>query len=446
MYCEDFRDGRAFAETARTAGKPVVLLTVGRTAAAVRAAHSHTGSLTSDLDAVDAACRAAGVHRVDTPRQLVDAVQALLAAERPRGRRVGVVGDGGGYGAVASDLLGLHGLDLPVLSEATQSVLRTSLPPTAATANPVDLAGAGRAGHLQLRPRDPHPAGGRRPRRGALHGVLRRLQRALRRSARTRARGGGRARARGARDGTAARRAHDVLGLSPGPGAPRRGHPRLPGRRVRGRGPRSARGRRRRAIPRRFRRCPRPQPPVDERGLLGRAGGTRSRRRAVRRGAGGARPRRRPRRRRRARVSGCPEGARSAPQVRCGGRRARPPERGRAGQRRSSGWRQARTRSRRPRTPRPVSSCSWVRAATLASGRSSSSPRAAPTRSSSATPQSRLRRWIARAPRCCSARSPARRSSPERAGARSSTWPRPLLPWRRCRGSRLRTRRSPRSR
>ena len=33
VYCEDFRDGRAFAEAARTAGKPVVLLTVGRTAA-----------------------------------------------------------------------------------------------------------------------------------------------------------------------------------------------------------------------------------------------------------------------------------------------------------------------------------------------------------------------------------------------------------------------------
>ena len=30
VYCEDFRDGRAFAEAARTAGKPVVLLTVGQ--------------------------------------------------------------------------------------------------------------------------------------------------------------------------------------------------------------------------------------------------------------------------------------------------------------------------------------------------------------------------------------------------------------------------------
>jgi acyl-CoA synthetase (NDP forming) len=143
VYCEDFRDGRVFAEAARTAGKPVVLLTVGQTEAATRAARSHTGALTSSLDAVDAACRAAGVHRVDTPRRLVETLQALLVAERPAGRRVAVVGDGGGYGAVAADLLGARGLELPVLGTATQEALRASLPPTAATANPVDLAGAG---------------------------------------------------------------------------------------------------------------------------------------------------------------------------------------------------------------------------------------------------------------------------------------------------------------
>ncbi|MGN6798466.1 MAG: acetate--CoA ligase family protein [Gaiellaceae bacterium] len=143
VYCEDFRDGRAFAEAARTAGKPVVLLTVGQTEASTRAARSHTGALTSSLDAVDAACRAAGVHRVATPRSLVETLQALLSAERPRGRRVAVVGDGGGYGAVACDLLGAHDLELPVLSDVVQHTLRSSLPATAATANPVDLAGAG---------------------------------------------------------------------------------------------------------------------------------------------------------------------------------------------------------------------------------------------------------------------------------------------------------------
>jgi acyl-CoA synthetase (NDP forming) len=143
IYCEDFRDGRAFAEAARTAGKPVVLLTVGRTEAAVRAARSHTGALTSALDAVDAACRAAGIHRVDTPRELVDVAQALLSPQRPRGRRVGIISDGGGYGAIAADRLGALGLQLPVLAAETQERLRSVLPPTAATANPVDLAGGG---------------------------------------------------------------------------------------------------------------------------------------------------------------------------------------------------------------------------------------------------------------------------------------------------------------
>jgi acyl-CoA synthetase (NDP forming) len=143
VYCEDFRDGRAFVEAARTAGKPVVLLTVGSSAAGSRAARSHTGALTSPRDAVEAACLAGGVHLVDTPRELVDTAQALLAPHRPRGRHVAVLGDGGGYGAIASDLLERKGIALPVLSEKTQAVLRELLPPTAATANPVDLAGAG---------------------------------------------------------------------------------------------------------------------------------------------------------------------------------------------------------------------------------------------------------------------------------------------------------------
>jgi acyl-CoA synthetase (NDP forming) len=143
VYCEDFRDGRAFVEAARTAGKPVVLLTVGRTDAGKRAARSHTGALTSGRDAVEAACRAGGIHLVDTPRALVDAAQALLSPHRPHGGRVAVVGDGGGYGAIASDLLGSRGIDLQVLAEPTQAALRDVLPPTASTANPVDLAGAG---------------------------------------------------------------------------------------------------------------------------------------------------------------------------------------------------------------------------------------------------------------------------------------------------------------
>ncbi len=88
VYCEDFRDGRAFARAgaaAREAGKQVVLLAAGGSEAGARAAASHTGALASDSAAVDAACRAAGILRVTTPKQLVDCVLACLAPHRPAG-------------------------------------------------------------------------------------------------------------------------------------------------------------------------------------------------------------------------------------------------------------------------------------------------------------------------------------------------------------------------
>jgi acetate---CoA ligase (ADP-forming) len=141
LYVEDFRDGRAFARAARAAGKPVVLIAGGTNEAGARAARSHTGALVSDLAAVDAACGAAGIVRVGTPQQLVDAAKALLGGRRARGRRVAVFGDGGGHGVVAADAAAKAGLELPVLSDRTQSVLAAELPGAATTTNPVDFAG-----------------------------------------------------------------------------------------------------------------------------------------------------------------------------------------------------------------------------------------------------------------------------------------------------------------
>jgi acetate---CoA ligase (ADP-forming) len=145
VYAEDFRDGRAFARAGQAAaesGTPVVLLAAGASEAGARAARSHTGALVSDLAAVDAACRAAGIVRVSTPRELVDVAQALLASVRPRGRRVAVVGDGGGTGVIAADLAANLGLDLPALSDELSARLVAHMP-TVVTGNPVDLAGAG---------------------------------------------------------------------------------------------------------------------------------------------------------------------------------------------------------------------------------------------------------------------------------------------------------------
>jgi len=146
VYCEDFRDGRAFARAAQQAveaGKPVLLIAGGGTPGSARAARSHTGALVSDLVAVEAACAAAGIERVATPKELVDVAVARLGAPPARGRRVGIAADGGGSTVIAADLAAAHGLELPPVSRKTSSGLQAILPPTAATENPVDLAGGG---------------------------------------------------------------------------------------------------------------------------------------------------------------------------------------------------------------------------------------------------------------------------------------------------------------
>jgi acetate---CoA ligase (ADP-forming) len=142
-YVEDFRDGRAFARAARASDTPVILLAGGHTDAGRRAALSHTGALVSGSAAIDAACRAAGIVRVSTPGELVDVAALLLAPARPRGRRVAVVGDGGGTGVIAADVASAVGLELPLLSAVLRATLAADLPATSSTANPVDLAGAG---------------------------------------------------------------------------------------------------------------------------------------------------------------------------------------------------------------------------------------------------------------------------------------------------------------
>ncbi len=145
VYCEAFPDGRAFGRAAlalREAGKPVVLLAPGRSAAGARAALSHTGALVGDSAVVDAMCAACGAVRVWTPREMAEAVAALRALPAPRGRRVGVITTGGGNGVIASDAVVAAGLDVPVLPAETAQLIAGAVPQSASTDNPVDLIGA----------------------------------------------------------------------------------------------------------------------------------------------------------------------------------------------------------------------------------------------------------------------------------------------------------------
>ncbi|MFB9166273.1 acetate--CoA ligase family protein [Arthrobacter psychrochitiniphilus] len=148
LYLESFTSGVQLVETIRDlslAGKTTLVLTTGASDASQRLAQSHTGSLTSALDTVDAACRAAGAIRVATPTELVNAARYLSVAAKPASRRTALISDSGGQGGIAADVAAVHGLDAPIFSEQLQRQLAEILPAGAAVSNPIDLAGAGEA-------------------------------------------------------------------------------------------------------------------------------------------------------------------------------------------------------------------------------------------------------------------------------------------------------------
>lgn len=146
LYLESFTDGETLFDTLaalRAVGKPTMLLTVGASSASARLARTHTGSLTSSLDVVDAACRAAGVVRVGTPAELVEVARCFLAVPAVQGRRIAIVGDSGGQSGIAADVAAAAGLTVPQFSAQLSAELCMRLPAGAAYNNPVDLAGAG---------------------------------------------------------------------------------------------------------------------------------------------------------------------------------------------------------------------------------------------------------------------------------------------------------------
>ncbi|MBU3066675.1 acetate--CoA ligase family protein [Nocardia sp. NEAU-G5] len=146
LYLESFAGGAEIVEALtllRRAGKHTIVLTVGGSEASTRLARSHTGSLTSSTDVVDAALRVAGAVRVGTPAELVDLARLLLASPLPGGRRVAIVGDSGGQTGIAADVTSAAGLRVPEFSTGLESALAGQLPTGAACSNPVDLAGAG---------------------------------------------------------------------------------------------------------------------------------------------------------------------------------------------------------------------------------------------------------------------------------------------------------------
>ncbi len=143
LYIESIKNGRRFFEAAKRVGrkKPIIALKGGRTEAGAHAAASHTGAMASNIKVFKAACRQAGIVQVENPMELLDLSAAFSSLPLPKGKKVGIMTLGGGWGVVASDLCVENGLEVPKLSEDVISRINKLLPPFWSHANPIDVVG-----------------------------------------------------------------------------------------------------------------------------------------------------------------------------------------------------------------------------------------------------------------------------------------------------------------
>jgi len=139
---ESCRDGEALRRAlvkASRAGKPVVVMKVGRTDLGASAASTHTGSLAGNDAAYDAVFAECGAYRAESIEEMLDiAYLCTVSRMLPGGRSLGVVTGSGGIGVLIADHAGELGLAMPPLPKAAEDATRELLP-FAVAANPLDM-------------------------------------------------------------------------------------------------------------------------------------------------------------------------------------------------------------------------------------------------------------------------------------------------------------------
>ncbi len=124
--------------------KPVVILLSGATEIGVRASLAHTGTISAIRPDHDTSLIGSGVVRVVRSDELFPVAQALaMQPPTPQGgRRIAIIGDGGGSVVATGDAAIRAGLEVPILHNQTQENLRKLMPARATATNPIDVAGA----------------------------------------------------------------------------------------------------------------------------------------------------------------------------------------------------------------------------------------------------------------------------------------------------------------
>lgn len=144
VFAETIKNPAAFRAAARKAadaGKPLVVLKVGRTELASQLAQAHTGSVTGDDGIFDAVCAQDNIIRVSSIEEMVTTA-GLLAHTGALDGGVAIISISGGACELIADAAEAAGLDLPPFSQQTSAALGDVIADYGSIFNPLDVTGA----------------------------------------------------------------------------------------------------------------------------------------------------------------------------------------------------------------------------------------------------------------------------------------------------------------
>src|SRR5712692_9866522 len=133
----------AALDRAAAAGKPVVVLKVGRAERTQRAITSHTGGLAGSSRVFSEVLRAHRAIEVTDLDEMTEVLAVCQGARWPRGRRISVVTGSGGLAEMMLDNATAAGLDLPPLSQAERAEAERVIGRITGDGNPFDAWGNG---------------------------------------------------------------------------------------------------------------------------------------------------------------------------------------------------------------------------------------------------------------------------------------------------------------
>ena len=143
LYLESISQGEEFLKLATKVSQtnPLFVLKPGKSKAAIKAMHSHTGSIAGEDSILEIAFKQAGIIRCQELGDFFDLARAMAWENAPLGPKVAVISNAGGPAVLSTDTISSVGLELAEFREKKKQKLSTCLPRIASFVNPVDVLG-----------------------------------------------------------------------------------------------------------------------------------------------------------------------------------------------------------------------------------------------------------------------------------------------------------------